>query len=290
MSPQDFYLKQSHITDPEDYADLFDAVPDDIESICKATRNVLNHYMGDPRHKPPQTRWSELDTRYVSKMLEGIIQLDDRPLMEERSSDNRFVGCCRDFTALSVAMMRHKGIPARSRYGTATYFEPGYYWDHVITEYWNGERWIGVDTQLSHTEERQWDFDIRDVPQDRFFVAGRGWQLVRDGKEEAAIFGLGSIRGGLEFIITEMMLDLAALNREEHLCWECWGYSDQNYSGYTEEDYNFLDEVAAVTQDNASFEAWRNLFKHPKLALPSQVHSFSPAMNPANYPITVTLS
>jgi len=288
MTPQEFYVQQSTITDPGTHTALFDAIPDDIESICQASRNVLNHYIGDPRYKPAKERWGDLDTRYVSKIVDRVLELDDSPLTEARSDENRFVGCCRDFTALTVSIMRHKSIPARSRYGTAVYFEEGYYWDHVIVEYWNGGRWIPVDAQLSH-EDRDWGFDIRDVPRDQFLVAGKGWQLVRDEKFDAAKFGLGSIRGGLEFIVTEMMLDIAALNQEEHLCWECWGYSDQFYNTYTEEDYAFLDEVAAITQDYAAFEQWRELFKHPKLALPAQVNSFSPAADPAQYPIKVQL-
>lgn len=289
MTPQEFYVQQSSITDPAHHAALFDAIPDDIESICRASRNIVNHYFGDPRHLPPKDRWSDIDTRYVSKILDLVIERDDSPLIQERSHEHRFVGCCRDFTAVTVAIMRHKGIPARSRYGTARYFEESYYWDHVIAEYWNGERWVGVDAQLTHDEERQWNFDIRDVPRDQFFVGGRGWQLMREGEVAAEKFGLGSKMGGTEFIVVEMMLDFAALNRQEHLCWEGWGYSEQDYRTFSEDDLAFLDELAAITQDDTAFEQWRELFKHPKLTIPAQLSSFSPAKDPAQFPIKVTL-
>lgn len=288
MNQQDFYLQQSRITDPINYTYLFEDVPDDIESICRASRNVINHYFGDLRYKPPKSRWSEIDTRHVSKILERVIELDDRPLTQTRDDDKRFVGCCRDFTVLTIAMMRHKGIPARARYGTASYFEEGYYWDHVIVEYWNGERWIGVDSQLPVEASDEFGFDLRDVPRDKFLVGGRGWQLFREGMDPR-IFGLGAKAGGTEFVITEMLLDLAALNREEHLCWEGWGYSDTAYESYTQDDLTLLDEVAAVTQDNDAFEQWRELFTHPKLVIPPQVTSYSPAADPSAYPLTVSI-
>ncbi len=249
MTPQDFFREQSAVTNPAEYVELFDAIPDDIESICRASYNVVNHYIGDMRYKPPKDRWGEVETRFISKMLEYALSMDDSPLMQRRKDEHRVVGCCRDFTALTVAILRHKGIPARARYGTATYFEAGYYWDHVIVEYWNGERWVGVDSQLSPDDPREFDFDIRDVPRDKFLVGGKGWQLARGGMDPK-LFGLGSIQGGYEFIVTEILLDLAALNRDEHLCWECWGYSDQNYTTFTEDDLTFLDEVARVTEDN----------------------------------------
>ena len=288
MTPQDFYRQQSAVTNPAGYADLFDDIPDDIESICRVSHNLVNHYFGDMRHKPPKERWGEVETRFVSKMLGCALAMDDAPLMEARQDEHRVVGCCRDFTALTVAIMRHKGIPARSRYGTATYFEDGYYWDHVIVEYWNGERWVGVDSQLSPDDPRDFDFDIRDVPRNRFLVGGRGWQLARGGMEPQ-LFGLGSMRGGYEFIVTEMLLDLAALNKEEHLCWEGWGLSNQRFKSYTDEDLALLDKVAEVTQDDTAFETWRELFTHPKLAIPDVVTSFSPSADPKQYPLSVSI-
>ena len=291
MTPHEFYLQQSYITDPKEYSVLFDAIQNDVESICKAAQNVIVHYFGNPKYKPPKNRWVEADTRSVSKILDIVLRMDSRPLCEERVFENRFVGCCRDFSVLTVSIMRHKGIPARVRYGTANYFEKGYYWDHVIVEYWNGLSWVRVDPQLSH-QDRDWGINIRDLPIDTFFPGARGWQLVRSGQEQATKFGLGSQRGGIEFVLVEMLLDLAALNREELLCWEGWGYSSMDYKDFSEEDKLFLDRVAAtiLTLDNQSFQEWLELFKHPRLLVPSEIISFSPAAHDSSvYPIKVHL-
>ena len=34
-------------------------------------------------------------------------------------------------------MLRAKGVPARARLGFGSYFNPGYFEEHVLCEYWN---------------------------------------------------------------------------------------------------------------------------------------------------------
>lgn len=291
MTAQDFYTQQSQITEPGKFASLYDAVPDDVEGICRVVQNLIVHYFADPDYKPPEERWGEIDTRYTTKMLQRIVELDDRPLTETRPFEKRFVGCCRDFTVLAVSILRHKGIPARARYGTSAYFEQGYFIDHVIVEYWNGQRWAGVDAELSSEFAHLWDFDIRDVPRDRFLVGGRGWQMCREEGFDPERFGLGpnSPVKGWGIVVCELLLDLAALNGEEQLCWEGWGLSADNYIDYSEEDKALLDRVARVTQQDDNFSDWAELFQQPKLALPNIICSWTPAADPADYPIMITL-
>jgi hypothetical protein len=44
----------------------------------------------------PEDRLPEIDARFAEAMLTRIVQLDDRPLTEERPPERRLVGCCRD--------------------------------------------------------------------------------------------------------------------------------------------------------------------------------------------------
>ena len=44
-----------------------------------------------------------------------------------------------------------------------------------------------------------------------------------------------------------------------------------------------------VQRNRNAFEQWHELFKHPKLALQSQISSYSPAANPEEYPLKVIL-
>src|SRR5688572_2360553 len=194
MMPQDFYRKHSTQSDPHEYAYLFDALPDDLDSLCQAVRNVYVHYMSGrsfpDAHKP------DVDIRYVDKILATIIARNDAPLMVERPPEQRFVGCCRDASLLLAAMLRHKGIPARLRAGFATYINIGvkdFAVDHVITEVWDAaaNRWKFVDAEQDDylIKHNQIDFDVHDIPHDKFVVGGMAWQQMRNGTVAPETYG-----------------------------------------------------------------------------------------------------
>jgi hypothetical protein len=286
MTPQEYYRDQSPISDAGDYTSLFDALPDDIASICQAVQNLIVHYFAGGYQAPPD-RLPEVDTRYIKAILNRIMDLDERALTEARPVEKRFLGCCRDFTMLTVSILRHKGIPARARYGTADYFVKDYFIDHVVVEFWNGERWQMVDSQIPQAPH--WGFNVQDIPPNRFFVGARGWQMAEHQGLDPKRIGLGAERGGWEFILYETLLDLAALNKQEMLCWEGWGLGAMPYGTLTAEDKALLDRVALATQNPDAFEECLELFQHPRLKLPNVVYSFTPAGNPAEYPIAVTL-
>ncbi len=291
MTTRDYYCQQGPITDPGDYAGLYDALPDDIAGICRAAQGLIVHYAA-PVHRPTPERLHEIDCRYMSAMLKRILELDDRPLTEARPVEKRLVGCCRDITVLVVSILRHKGIPARARYGTATYFDVGYFDDHVILEYWNGMRWVGVDSELSPEVIEHFNirFDPLNVPDNQFLRGGMGWLMCRSGAADPDRFGLGpnSPLRGWEFIVTETLLDLAALNRLEMLCWDSWGMGKTSLD-LSDDDKLFLDEIARVTLDESRSHEWQRLFKDDRLRIPLVIESFSPAVKPEDMPLTVAL-
>jgi hypothetical protein len=291
MTPQDFYTQQTVVTNPNNHATLFDAIPDDIDGICRTVQGLIVHYFAGG-YKAPEDRICEIDTRYVSAMLDRVLELDDSPLTEPRPTEKKMVGCCRDFTALTVSILRHKGIPARSRYGTAKYFEDGFYGDHVIVEYWNGDRWVGVDSQMDEgaIEYFKFPFDVKDVPHDQFLRGGRAWLMIRKEGADPNTFGITKDfpAKGTDFVITETLLDLAALNGKELLCWDVWGFSASTRK-MTDADKAFLDRVAEATLDDSHFEEWKTLFQHEKLRVPTDIRSWTPAVPPDQMPVTVHL-
>ncbi len=291
MLQQDYYCHQSPITDPGDCADLYDALPDNIAGICRAAQGLIVHYAA-PEHHPTPERMSEIDCRYMTTMLKRILELDDRPLTVTRPMEKRLVGCCRDITVLVVSILRHKGIPARARYGAAKYFATGYYNDHVILEYWNGRRWVGVDSELSTAVIERFNirFDPLDVPDDQFLRGGMGWLMCRRDAADPTRFGLGpnSLLYGWEFIITEMLLDLAALNRLEMLCWDSWGKVER-FIDLSDDDKIFLDELARATLDESRSQEWALLYEDERLRIPPLIESYSPAAKPEAMPLMVAL-
>ncbi len=291
LTPQAYYASQSPITDPAQHSHLYDELPHDVEGVSQVVQGLILHYFGDKwLYNYPPERMEEIDTRYVPAILDVILEMDARSLGEPRSPDTRFIGCCRDFTALAVSMLRHAGVPARSRHGFADYFEHGYYMDHVVVEFWNGSRWQLCDSQI---DPQYFRLPVRDVPRDRFIVGGQAWQMCRAGKADPELFGLGSVVPikGWSFIRGRMMQDLAALNKTEMLCWDYWTL-DQPQEQLSESDLALLDHVAEVTQQgDAGFAEVRRLFTgEPRLRLPKVFHNFSPAHKPDELPLEMSLA
>ncbi len=112
----------------------------------------------------------------MEKRLARTLELDPRPLNVPRPLELKTVGNCRDHTLLLVSMLCSQGVSTRARCGFGTYFLPGHFEDHWVTEYWNEseKRWIPVDAQL-HAFQRgvlNISFDPLDVPRDCFIVEG----------------------------------------------------------------------------------------------------------------------
>src|SRR5215216_4302576 len=101
MNPQDYYGTQSRLSDPGNLAPLFDALPNDIDSMCQAVRNIYIHYMSGRIEKP---RLVEVDLRSIEAILNRVMSHDPRPLSVERARGKKVVGCCRDAALLLCSM------------------------------------------------------------------------------------------------------------------------------------------------------------------------------------------
>jgi hypothetical protein len=181
----DFFSEQGPISNPGSYIYLFDDLPDTIDELVKVVQGLTIHVFWAERYGLiiPGERMSELQLRTMEKRLAGTLQLDPRPLQENRSIDKRLIGNYRDFSLLMVSMLRQKGIPARARCGFGAYFENNKFIDHWVAEYWNAqeERWVMVDAQLDglQCEVLKIRFNPLDVPRDQFIVGGKAWQMCR---------------------------------------------------------------------------------------------------------------
>lgn len=194
----------------------------EVAAVGAAVRNLVVHYRASGLDFPPD-RLAEIDSRWVRAMLDTLPP--GAPLDEARPADQRIVGCCRDFTLLTVAALRARGIPARSRVGFADYFDPGFHVDHVITEFHDGTRWIATDTQLDPAAG--FPVDVTDVPlgPGGLRPAAQCWLAFRRGEIDPETYGVGPgipIRGPLmirKYVLTE----LAHRFGDETLLWDFWG-------------------------------------------------------------------
>lgn len=250
MTTQLDYARHSPYTDPGSYGPQLDALPTDVRELTAVVRNVIVHYRAS-RVVRDETHLREIDNRWVERILACDQGRFAGPLAEPRPEERRVAGCCRDFTLLTVAALRHQGVPARSRIGFATYFPTPMTDDHVVAEYWDGTRWVRVDAQLEPGSE--WQFDPADLPTQAaggpFQTAAEVWVGYRRGELDAERYGVSDPRQALHggwFVGNYVLQELAHLQRDELLLWDVWGAMTDGPQRFAAADHTLLDEVAAL--------------------------------------------
>lgn len=257
----DFYRAHSRFSDPGAQAGWLDGMAGtDLAALRAASAGLVFHYRahGDiTGHGFAPRRMAEVNLRYADTMLARLRELDPAAPGTERARTDRLVGCCRDFTLLFVAMARHHGIPARARVGFARYLVPGWAMDHVIAEVWDGERWRLVEPEMSpgHLDEGT-ELALLDVPRDRFLVGADAWRACRSGAADPATFVVAPelevpLLRGWPYLLHNLVLDLAALNKQEMILWDTWGVLAGD-ARVDEATAARMDEVAAVLADPAA--------------------------------------
>ena len=282
-----YYSAQSATTDPGRFARLYADLPSEIEALVAIVQDLIvdKDFVGlYGLALEERERLGEVDARYASDILERLIGKDDRPLDQPREPGARFVGSCRDYALLLCSMLRHVGVPARLRFGFATYFSkaPETYGDHCVCEYWNQaqNRWMLVDPNVDPVVKSKVGVTANafDLARDQFVVAADGWRLARDGSVDPDRFGVPSIKiQGLWFIRGSLMRDLAALNKVEMLPWDYWGLADRTpIDALTTEELLPLDELARVLDRPSELALLQSTFAQPELLVPPTIQSFSP--------------
>jgi hypothetical protein len=291
----DFYRRPGPMTSAGRYASLFDQLPDDVGALARIVQGLAIHEFAAEWYgvTVSEERQGESHIRPVEQMLERILQLDHRPLTVARPPDKRLVGVCHHFMLLLLAMLRAKGIPVRGRRGFGTYFNPGYFEDHVVCEYWNAteNRWALADPQFDEVWRRKLkiDHDVLDVPRDRFLIAGDAWVQCRAGKADPGRFGIikGNLRGRW-FIAHNLVHEVASLNNMELLPWDVWGAMPRPDQSLTDDELGFFDRLAGLTRaPDASFEELRQLYQgDERLQVPPTV--FNALLNRPEEIVTTT--
>lgn len=281
-----FYSKHGLMSNPRKHAPLFTDLPDDVPSLCKVVQGLLIHegWANAYGVSVSENRNLESSTRMVSEKMELIQQLEDRPLIEARPPEKRLISVCRDFALMLTAMLRQKGIPARVRYGFATYFNPpdvkDAYGEHVITEYWNApkQRWVLVDAQLDELQCKtvQISFDPCDVPRNLYLTADVAWRRYRNNEVDPKNFGFLPNYTGLWYVKAHLARDIAALNKIEMLCWDYWGIFERRDINLSDDDIKLLDQAAELSlAGNCALGELRSLYlKDMRIRVPPVVKSW----------------
>lgn len=279
-SPAD-YARPGRLTSAGAYGPLLDAIPADVAGIAQAEQGLLIHEHLAHRY---DVMLSEADRqtvhlRAVEQLLASVAERDDRPFTVARPPRQRVAANCRHFTVFLVTVLRARGVPARARCGFGDYFIEGRYEDHWVGEYRDAgrQRWVLVDAQLDQHQRDLFgiDFDVTDVPRDRFLVAGEAWVRCRTGRADPETFGLSVIdEAGWWWIAGNLMRDAAALCGLELLPWDTWGAMPGPDEPIDDERIALFDELARLTRNpDEHLDELRQLCADDRLRVPARVHN-----------------
>ena len=274
-----FYTGQSPMTDPGQYAYLYDDLPDDLETLFKIINNVLFHRDdARDRYGPTTTQRREQFLRTMQDRLARIIALDPASLTFEREMKDKQIGLCRDFAVFMTSILRYKGIPARTRAGFGCYFvwEPPYRGDHWVTEYWDAEEacWRLIDANigggdleyLENAVRRPFKqgIDFTDVKaNDEFYLAPYSWLACRSGEIDSKLYRHNNHWYGWPMLRGNLLFDFQALNNLEMNLFDYWDELHIKPEGQmTSRDRATLDRIAEVSLDpDENFGEMRELFE-----------------------------
>ena len=280
--PLALYTKAVAMTAAGEYTPLLESLPGDVPSLAAAAHGLLIHEHMAHGYGVTLTEddRSSVHIRPVERLLAQVLARDSRPLHFGRPPAARLSVNCRHFTVLMTAMLRAHGTPARARCGFGGYFGTGKFEDHWVCEYWHAEqqRWILVDAQVDD-RQRDWfgvNFDVTDVPRDRFLTGGRAWAGYRSGTADPAMFGLTMTgEAGDWWIAANLMRDAAALRNIEVLPWDCWGAMPEPEDTISDDLALLFDRLAVLTETpDASYAELDRLFQDDeRLRVPPAVRS-----------------
>ncbi len=261
-----YYTQPGVMSDAGKYRPLLEALPADVPALVAILQGLVLHIFWAEGYgvQLSEARKAEVQIRSVQRKIQRLLEIDPRPLKEARQPENRLVGNCRDFSLLLAAMLKGKGSPARARCGFGTYFIPGHYEDHWMTEYWNTQeaRWVQVDAQLDgfQREKLGIPFEPLDMPKGQFVLAGAAWQMCRQGEANPDDFGIFEWKGW-DFIKGNVLRDLLSLNKVEVLPWDDWGLTSTPVAAFTAAQMALVDRMAALSlAGNDAFDEVRSIY------------------------------
>jgi hypothetical protein len=233
-------------------------LPGEVGALVRVVQGLcIYDLLAEPFYgvKLTEDRAADIHLRTPQAMLERIRELDSRPLVEPRPPEKRLAARCSGFTMLLVAFLREQGIRARARGGFGAYFNPPYFEDHWVCEYWRADedRWALADAQFDEVWRGNLGIrhDILDVPREQFVVAGEAWRRCRAGKADPEKFGIAFVPlRGLWFVAGSLVRDAAALAGVQALPWDVWGAMPREPRALGEEEVVFFDGLADMKEED----------------------------------------
>lgn len=270
------FTRQSSYSTPGRHADRLVELPNDLTSLCAASRNVIGHYRAELPNLPEDRR-GEVDSRWLEVILSVDRQRHPAALDQPRPLAERVAGCCRDHALLVVGGLRQRGTPARNRIGFAHYFTPGWSADHVIVERWHEGRWRRADPELGPNPA----FDVHDIPAGPdapFETAAEAWLGWRAGDRDLSTYGLEADQAltGPDFVRDYVIFEVAHRYGDEMLLWDGWGATEQPPETITVDELARLLVRADAGDGQAEADLWARYHEDDRLHPGDWVTTYSP--------------
>ena len=250
-------------------------VPDDLRSVVQGL--VLHReWAATYGVEAGAVRVDEQNLRSAAELLERAFEISAEPVTIARQPVDRVVGICWHFAVLYAALLRAQGSAARVRCGFASYFDAAKWYDHWITERWDGGRWVRDDPQIDAVQADALDlgFDPHDQPPGRFLTAGEAWLAARAGEVDAERFGVHDM-WGMGFLAGNVVKDFACLNKVELLPWDSWGMMRDPHRPPPKKHLAVLDELAEMAAGDDLAEIRSRFESDDGVRVPQQIVSYT---------------
>jgi hypothetical protein len=274
----DFYASPGAMTGLPDHPALCE-IPSDLDTLRGCVQGLLVHrdWIAAYGIAPGDARMEEQHLRSTEQVLGRAFEMCGDPITSPRQPSDRVVGICRHFALVHTAFLRAQGVPARVRCGFGHYFDRSKWYDHWITERWDGVGWVRDDPQIDDVQASVLDleFDPYAQPSGEFLSAGEAWCAVRAGELDPSRFGIFDM-WGLAFIAGNVLTDVACLNKVELLPWDSWGMGLQwgPNDSLPDETVSTIDELAELTTAG-SFDQLRARYETDEaVRVPADIISF----------------
>jgi hypothetical protein len=287
----DYYKQPGILTDLASFTEFTNWLSPDPRVIFQVAQGLIIHDAWVERYGITTTSRQRRDkcTVSASDILTKVSELRNIQISAAlpRSPEERMQACCREYAVLTAAFFKAKGIPSRARCGFALYLAyPDTYEDHWICEYWNGSRWIAIDSQIDPFQQSVlYDYanahpelegsyknmlltlDPLDLTSEHFINAGDAWKSYRNGDVDPNKFGIGrdpakhnveSLQGAW-FMRGQLLRDFASLNKIETVPflvmlevgrnWNDWRLVSAKDDELSDDDWKLLDKIAELCSD-----------------------------------------
>ena len=220
-------------------------------------------------------RVEEQNLRSAAEVLGRALEISSEPVTDVRQPADRVVCICWHFAVLYCALLRAGGSAARVRCGFSSYFDAAKWYDHWITERWDGERWVKDDPQIDAVQAGALNlgFDPHDQPVGQFLTGGEAWLAARAGRVDAQQFGIYDM-WGMGFMAGNVIKDLACLNKMELLPWDSWGMLRDPRRPPPDGHMAVLDELAELAASDGLAAIRRRFERDKRVRVPRDIVSF----------------